>query len=62
MGVSYREEIRKRSKGAGAPNPAQKQVRLSDKRARDRAEYFRKSHKKLAKNPSAQKATQGRMM
>ena len=63
MGVSYREEIRRRQKGTGAPNHSREQVRPSSARARDRQEYFRKSHKDKAQIARAQsKATQGRLM
>ena len=62
MGVSYREEIRKRTKGTRAPNHSREQICDSRTRARDRKEYFRKSYKDVAKNKSAQKASQGRLM
>ena len=62
MGVSYREEIRKRAKGPRAPNHPREQVGSPLARARDRSEYFRKSYKNARKAKSAQKATQGRLM
>ena len=62
MGVSYREEVRRRQKGTRAPNHSREQVCNSDTRSRDRKEYLRKPYKDKAKNRSAQKATQGRLM
>ena len=62
MGVSYREEIRRRQKGTRAPNHSREPVGDKVARQRDRKEYFRKSHQVQRKNKSAQKATQGRLM
>ena len=61
MGVSYREEIRRREKGQGKTADSREQVRLSRTRARDRKEYFRKSHAVHHKKAKTRAAPQMRM-
>jgi len=61
MGVSYREEIRRRQKGSRSATTSRQQVRLQDKRTRDREEHFRKSHAVRAFQAKATKTAQLRM-
>jgi len=61
MGVSYREEIRRRQKGTGKTTSSRQQVRLQDKRTRDRKEYFRKPHSVRAFQEKAAISSQVRM-
>jgi len=63
MGVSYREEIRRRQKGSRAPNHSREQIRDPGARARDREEYFRKPHKNTKQAARSEGTeTQRRMM